>query len=200
MVRSTKKIAGKYSKLLNVKKNEVIIGESTSVRLFQIVYSLLSTDIYPKQLGTDILNFPTDNYILEGLNKKFSLQNVNLINYSQEVLADLNLLKDQIKRKPGIYCLSLVTYKSSFLYPMKDLNMWAEKFKSIIVWDLSHAIGAIDIDLKSSAAKICIGCSYKYMNGGPGAPAFMFIKNELQKNSLTQFKVGLVIKSLLILI
>ena len=64
---------------------------------------------------------------------------------------------------------------------MKDLNMWAEKFKSIIVWDLSHAIGAIDIDLKSSAAKICIGCSYKYMNGGPGAPAFMFIKNELQK-------------------
>ena len=132
MVRSTKKIAGKYSKLLNVKKNEVIIGESTSVRLFQIVYSLLSTDIYPKQLGTDILNFPTDNYILEGLNKKFSLQNVNLINYSQEVLADLNLLKDQIKRKPGIYCLSLVTYKSSFLYPMKDLNMWAEKFKSIM--------------------------------------------------------------------
>ena len=176
-----KKIAGKYSKLLNVKKNEVIIGESTSVRLYQIVYSLLLTDIYPKQLGTDILNFPTDNYILEGINKKFSLQNVNLIKYSQEIFADLNLLKDQIKRKPGIYCLSLVTYKSSFLYPMKDLNMWAEKFKSIIVWDLSHAIGAIDIDLKSSAAKICIGCSYKYMNGGPGAPAFMFIKNELQK-------------------
>ena len=68
----------------------------------------------------------------------------------------MNLLKDQIKRKPGIYCLSLVTYKSSFLYPMKDLNMWAEKFKSIIVWDLSHAIGAIDIDLKSSAAKIVL--------------------------------------------
>lgn len=175
------KIAEKYSKLLNVKKDEVIIGESTSVRLYQIVHSLLSTNIYPKQLGTDILNFPTDNYILDGLNKIFSLQNVNLIKYGQEIFADLNLLKDQIKKKPGIYCLSLVTYKSSFLYPMKNLNIWAEKFKSIIVWDLSHAIGAIDIDLKSSEAKICVGCSYKYMNGGPGAPAFMFIKNELQK-------------------
>ena len=55
------------------------------------------------------------------------------------------------------------------------------KIQKYNCWDLSHAIGAIDIDLKSSAAKICIGCSYKYMNGGPGAPAFMFIKNELQK-------------------
>jgi len=176
-----KKIAEKYSNLLNAKKDEVIIGESTSIRLYQIIHSLLSADIYPKQLGTDTLNFPTDNYILEGLNKKFSLKKVNLIKYGQEIFADLDLLKDQIKRNPGIYCLSLVTYKSSFLYPMKNLNIWAEKFKSIIVWDLSHAIGAIDIDLKSSGAKICIGCSYKYMNGGPGAPAFMFIKNELQK-------------------
>ena len=176
-----KKIAEKYSKLLNVENDEITIGESTSVRLYQMIHSLLSTGIYPKQLGTDNLNFPTDVYIMEGINKSFSLPKMNLISYNQEIEADLNLLKEQIKTKPGIYCLSLVTYKSSFLYPMKDLNLWAEKFNSIIVWDLSHAIGAVNIDLKKTETKVSIGCSYKYMNGGPGSPAVMYIEKKLQK-------------------
>ncbi len=176
------RLAEKFGKLLNVSKEEIIIGESTSVRLYQITHALLSSSLYKKQLISDNLNFPTDLYILDGLTKSFSLEKIKIINYNQEITADLELLKNEIKATPGIYCLSLVTYKSAFLYPMKEINLWAKKYKSIIVWDLSHAVGAIEINLKETGSKIAIGCSYKYMNGGPGAPAFLFIEKKLQEN------------------
>ena len=174
------RLAKKYGALLNIKKEEVIIGESTSVRLYQILHALINSKKYTNQLSSDNLNFPTDLYVLEGLVNEFNLGRVNLINYKQEIIADLNLLKKNIQNRQGIYCLSLVTFKSSFLYPMKDLNLWAEENNSIIVWDLSHAIGSIEIDLKETQTKIALGCSYKFMNGGPGSPAFLFIQKKLQ--------------------
>ena len=173
-------LAKKYGALLNIKKEEVIIGESTSVRLYQILHALINSKNYTNKLSSDNLNFPTDLYVLEGLANEFNLSKVNLINYKQEIFADLNLLKKNIQNNQGIYCLSLVTFKSSFLYPMKDLNLWAEENNSIIVWDLSHAIGAVEIDLKETQTKIALGCSYKFMNGGPGSPAFLFIQKKLQ--------------------
>ena len=174
------RLAKKYGALLNIKKEEVIIGESTSVRLYQILHALINSKKYTNQLSSDNLNFPTDLYVLEGLVNEFNLGRVNLINYKQEIIADLNLLKKNIQNHQGIYCLSLVTFKSSFLYPMRDLNLWAEENNSIIVWDLSHAIGSIEIDLKETQTKIALGCSYKFMNGGPGSPAFLFIQKKLQ--------------------
>ena len=174
------RLAKKYGALLNIKKEEVIIGESTSVRLYQILHALINSKKYTNKLSSDNLNFPTDLYVLEGLANEFNLSKVNLINYKQEIFADLNLLKKNIQNNQGIYCLSLVTFKSSFLYPMKDLNLWAEENNSIIVWDLSHAIGAVEIDLKETRTKIALGCSYKFMNGGPGSPAFLFIQKKLQ--------------------
>ncbi len=176
------RLAKKYGFLLKVKKEEIIIGESTSIRLYQILDSLINSRIFPPKLGSDNLNFPSDLYILEGLADRLSLGKVKLINYSQEIFADLKLLKKTIKTHPGIYCLSLVSYKSAFLYPMKELNLWAKKNNSIIVWDLSHAVGVIEIDLKQSQCRIALGCTYKYMNGGPGSPAFMFIEKKLQRN------------------
>ena len=174
------RLAKKYGALLNIKKEEVIIGESTSVRIYQILHALINSEKYINKLSSDNLNFPTDLYVLEGLVNEFNLGRVNLINYKQEIIADLNLLKKNIQNHKGIYCLSLVTFKSSFLYPMRDLNLWAEENNSIIVWDLSHAIGAVEIDLKETQTKIALGCSYKFMNGGPGSPAFLFIQKKLQ--------------------
>ena len=165
------RLAEKYAKLLQVTKEEVIIGESTSVRLYQVLHALAKSDLSPKHLGTDNLNFPTDLYVMEGIAQNFSFGEMTQIDYGQEVEADLEILKTTIKEKPGIYCLSLVSYKSSYLYPIKALNKWAEEHRSIIVWDLSHAVGAVTIDLKETATKIAVGCSYKYMNGGPGGPA-----------------------------
>ena len=174
------RIAKKYSQLLGAKKDEIIIGESTSVRLYQSIHALLESNLYPKQLVTDTLNFPSDLYILDGLTRIFKIPKILKLDYSQEIEANVKKLKNSIKESPGIICLSLVSYKSSYLYPMKELNEWANNHRSIIVWDLSHAVGAVPIDFKASATLIAIGCTYKYMNGGPGAPAFLFIEKKIQ--------------------
>lgn len=174
------RLAEKYATLLHVSKEELLIGESTSVRLYQVLHALVKSDLFPKHLGSDNLNFPTDLYVMEGVARDLLLNQILYIDYQQEIYADLEILKNTIKKNPGIYCLSLVSYKSSFLYPMKILNLWAEQHQSIIIWDLSHAVGAVAIDLEKTGSKIAIGCSYKYMNGGPGSPAFLFVKKELQ--------------------
>jgi kynureninase len=173
------RLAAKYASLLNAAPEELLIGESTSVRLFQIVQALLQLKKYPLRLVTDSLNFPTDNYILEGLAEMHSKEAVYRIDYPDEINANLDHLKKAFEEKPGIYCLSLVSYKSAFLYPMKTINQWAAAHDSIIVWDLSHAVGAVAIDLKAAECKVALGCSYKYLNGGPGAPAFLYVTQEL---------------------
>lgn len=175
-----KKIAAKYAQLLGAEKEEICIGESTSVRLYQILHALMSSGLFPKQLTTDILNFPTDLYVMEGLVKVFKISPISLISYSNEVEADIKKLKKFIANHPGIICLSLVSYKSAFLYPMQLLNRWAAKHSSIIVWDLSHAVGAVAVDLKETETKIALGCTYKYMNGGPGSPAFLYVNKGVQ--------------------
>jgi kynureninase len=172
------RISDKYSELLGAEKGEIIIGESTSVSLYQVTYALLKEGSFPKHLSTDILNFPTDLYVLEGLEKSFGIPSLKIISYKNEVEAEIEILKASIKNNPGIICLSLVSYKSAYLYPMKQLNRWASKHHSIIVWDLSHAVGAVAIDLKETETMIALGCTYKYMNGGPGAPAFLYINEE----------------------
>ena len=172
------RISDKYSELLGAEKGEIIIGESTSVSLYQVTYALLKEGSFPKHLSTDILNFPTDLYVLEGLEKSFGIPSLKIISYKNEVEAEIEILKASIKNNPGIICLSLVSYKSAYLYPMKQLNRWASKHHSIIVWDLSHAVGAVAIDLKETETMIALGCTYKYMNGGPGAPAFLYINKE----------------------
>lgn len=171
-------IASKYARLLNLNSDEIIIGESTSIRLYQVIYALLQSKQFSNLLGTDSLQFPSDLYILEGIAKNESIE-MSVISYSQENHAELKLLKKRIKDKPGIYCLSLVSYKSGYRYPLKLLNQWALKHNSIIVWDFSHAIGAITIDCKETKTLIAVGCTYKYMNGGPGSPAFLYVHKKL---------------------
>ena len=174
------RIAGKYAQLLGTNPANIIIGESTSVRLYQIVHALLNTHKYTR-LITDNLNFPTDLYILEGLEKAFELPQTLVVDYGQELEADIAKLKAEIQKQPSIVCLSLVSYKSAYLYPMAELNRWAQAHDSIIVWDLSHAVGIVPIAFEATQTKAAIGCTYKFMNGGPGAPAFMYIGESLQK-------------------
>jgi len=173
-----KRIASKYAKLLHLNSEEIILGESTSVRLYQVIHALLHCDQFPKHLGTDSLQFPSDLYILEGIAKNESLE-MSILSYSQETHAEVELLKKTIQDKPGIYCLSLVSYKSGYRYPLKKLNQWASKHNSIIVWDFSHAVGAISIDCKATETLVAVGCTYKYMNGGPGSPAFLYVNKKL---------------------
>ena len=117
----------KLAKILGAKKREVKIGDSTSINLYQIVFSLLKSNLYKKSLISDSFNFPSDNYIIEGISSNFNIKNPTIINYSQDISAEINLIEKAIKKSPGILCLSLVSYKSGWMYPMKALNDCAKK-------------------------------------------------------------------------
>ena len=178
----TTRLENKLAQLLGADLKEIKVGESTSVNLYKLIHALLSSKITPKNLLTDSLNFPTDIYVMEGLAKQLECNPPVTVTYSSNLKADLVLLKKEIEKQPGIICLSLVTYKSAWLYPMKSLNEYAEQHNSIIVWDLSHAVGVVDIDLHKTKTKIALGCTYKFLNGGPGAPAFIYIQKDLIAN------------------
>jgi kynureninase len=178
-LKMSEKINFKMSKLINSDNDEVLVGESTSVNLYKILYCLLDSNQYKKNLVTDCLNFPSDNYIIEGLKDHTEKKEITILNYNNNLSCNIDILKKSIQENPGIYCLSLVTYKSSFLYPIKDLNKFAENNKSIIVWDCSHAIGVVDIDVKDSKTKAAIGCTYKFLNSGPGSPSFLYVSKDI---------------------
>jgi len=175
------RISSKLERLFNTYNDEIIIGESTSVYLYQILIALLNSNRYNNHFISDNLNFPSDLYILSGICETKRESTSTIINYHSDIEANIDLLKTTIQNNPGIICLSLVTYKSSWIYPMKELNEWALKHNSIIVWDLSHAAGAVHIDLKKTKTLAAVGCTYKFLNGGPGSPAYLYVKKNLLK-------------------
>ena len=177
----TEQLNEKFAQLFNASSKEIIVGESTSVRLYQITQALVNAKRYPSRVVTDSLNFPTDVYILDSISQQAYGAPLTQIEYQKSIEPDLDQLQAKMQSEPGIYCLSLVTYKSGYAYPMLELNKFAQAHNSIILWDLSHAVGVLDIDFKATQTKVAFGCTYKYLNGGPGSPAFLYGATDLLK-------------------
>jgi len=174
-----KKVSKKVSIILNSNENEIYVGGSTSLNLYKLLLSLIKSNKSIKNISTDNLNFPSDKYICEGICNDYNLK-FNLLDYDNNNLPNIDVLEQFIKKNNGIIVLSLVTYKSSYRYPISKINRICQENDSIAIWDLSHAIGAIDIDMKINEIDYAIGCTYKYLNGGPGSPAFIYARNEKQ--------------------
>ena len=174
-----KKVSKKVSIILNSNENEIYVGGSTSLNLYKLLLSLIKSNNSIKNISTDNLNFPSDKYICEGICNDYNLK-FNLLDYDNNNLPNIDVLEQFIKKNNGIIVLSLVTYKSSYRYPIIKINRICQENDSIAIWDLSHAIGAIDIDMKINEIDYAIGCTYKYLNGGPGSPAFIYARNEKQ--------------------
>ena len=174
-----KKVSKKVSIILNSNENEIYVGGSTSLNLYKLLLSLIKSKNSIKNISTDNLNFPSDKYICEGICNDYNLK-FNLLDYNNNNLPNIDVLEQFIKKNNGIIVLSLVTYKSSYRYPISKINRICQENDSIAIWDLSHAIGAIDIDMKINEIDYAIGCTYKYLNGGPGSPAFIYARNEKQ--------------------
>jgi kynureninase len=175
------KVSKKIASILNCNEDEVYVGSSTSNNLFKLIKSILEAHKDIKNISTDNLNFPSDKYICEGICKDFNLK-FKFLDYKNDLLPDIKLLKRFIIDNPGIIVLSHVTYKSSYRYPIKEINSFCRENKSIVIWDLSHSIGAVDIDMESNKLDFAVGCTYKYLNGGPGSPAFIYVReNQIKK-------------------
>ena len=186
------RLGDKLARLLCAPPKSIHVGDATSVNLYKLVYALRATNQYGPHLITDALNFPTDNYILQGIAQQFNAPPVVEVVYENEVVPSIEQLKAAIAATPGIVCLSLVSYKSAYLYTMELLNRWAEQHKSIIVWDLSHAVGAVAIDLQKVKRRPRWGVPTN-TSMGDRSPSFCMQTPPLSLHYNPQSRVGLVI-------
>jgi len=164
--------------LLGAAAGQVVVGDSTTVNLYKAAAAAIAARPGATALVTDDDNFPTDRYVLEGLAAQHGLD-------YREVASDPVAGPDPDRLAaalPGaaLLCLSHVAYRSGALADMPALTELAHRHGALALWDLSHAVGAVPVDLDGSGADLAVGCTYKYVNAGPGAPAFVYVRRELQ--------------------
>ena len=162
--------------LLGARAGEVIVTDSTSVNLYKLARAAL--DAAPpnrRVIVTDRTNFPTDRYVLEGIAP------VRFVEGEPDAATIAGAVQ------PGdvaLVSLSLVDYRTGGLLDLAEITAAAHAGGALVLWDLSHAAGAVPIDLTTAGVDLAVGCTYKYLNGGPGAPAFLFVAEGLHDRLL----------------
>ncbi|MEE9177528.1 MAG: aminotransferase class V-fold PLP-dependent enzyme, partial [Acidimicrobiia bacterium] len=166
--------------LLGASLGEVIISDSTSVNLYKLALSAINAAPERSKIVTDDLNFPTDLYILEGIARQFDKEMV--IVASDGVHGPLEGLEAEIDESTALVSLSHTVFKSGYTYDIGNVNEIARRTGTLTLWDCSHSVGVVPIALNASQSDLAIGCTYKYLNGGPGSPAFIYVRTDLQES------------------
>ena len=167
--------------LLGAGLGQVIVSDQTSLNLFKLAAAALTLRPGRSRIITDSLNFPSDLYILQGLVRLLGGQHeIVRIGSRDGITPDLKELASAIDERTALVTLSHVTYQSGYLYDMRAMTDLAQRAGALILWDLSHSAGVVPIALDDCGVDLAIGCTYKYLNGGPGAPAFLYVKTTLQ--------------------
>lgn len=175
------RLAGKIASLTGSDRDEVIVCDSTSVNLYKLVNAALKIQGGRKKILSDNLNFPSDLYVIQGvINNLDDGHILETVISENGIDIDYKKLYDSIDEDTAVVVLSYVSFKSAFMYDMKKVNEHAHEVGALVIWDLSHATGAVNIDLHSAGADMAVGCTYKYLNGGPGSPAFLYVSRKLQ--------------------
>jgi kynureninase len=175
------RLGNKIALVAGALPGEVIVTDSTSVNLYKLAFGALKRQSGRTKIITDDLNFPSDLYILEGLIHDFGTDYELIVLHSEDgITIRSDQLEDVIDERTALVSLSHVVFKSSFRYPMQEITAIAHRKGALVLWDLSHSIGAVPGELKLSDADLAVGCTYKYLNGGPGSPAFLYVRKDLQ--------------------
>ena len=164
-------IAAKLAPIVGAMPNELLIADSTSVCLFKLLAAAVRARPARTTILTQRRNFPTDLYVAQGLAEMLGLQ-LKAVEPDEVLTA--------IDDDTAVVTLTHVDYRSGAFYGMRAVNGAAHAAGALVVWDLSHSAGAIALDLNGSGSDLAVGCGYKYLNGGPGAPAFLFVAERLQ--------------------
>jgi kynureninase len=179
---SPSRIGDKIGSLLGAAEGQVVVGDQTSINLFKLATAALTMQPQKKRIITDTFNFPSDLYILQGIVKLLGDQHeiIRIGASDNDITPDLAALEDAIDGNTALVTLSHVTFKSGYLYNMEHITELAHRKGALVLWDLSHSAGAVLIELDRCDVDFAIGCTYKYINGGPGAPAFLYINKRMQ--------------------
>jgi kynureninase len=165
------RIAAKLAPIVGAKTSELLIADSTTVCLFKLLAAAARARPDRKTILTQKRNFPTDLYVAQGLADMLGLR-VKGVDPEEVVGA--------IDEDTAVVTFTHVDYRTAAFYDIRSVNDAARAAGALVVWDLSHSAGAVELDLNGCGAELAIGCGYKYLNGGPGAPAFIYVAEQLQ--------------------
>jgi kynureninase len=167
------RIGDKIARLIGAQPGEVIVADSTSVNLFKLLAGALRIQPGRHFILTETTNFPTDLYIAQGL--------IELLGGHHALrMVERGELEHALDGSVAVLMLTHVDYASGEIHDMRRITAAARRCGALMLWDLSHSAGAVPVDLTGTGVDLAIGCGYKYLNGGPGAPAYLFIARALQ--------------------
>ena len=178
------RIGAKIAGLIGAQPDEVILADSTSINLFKLASAALAARPARRDILTDDLNFPSDLYILESAAQQHQERQVEILRSPDGVHGPEAELLDRLDADTALLSLTHTLFKSAFVYDMEALTARAHAVGALTLWDLSHAAGSVEVDLNGADADLAVGCTYKYLNGGPGAPAFLYVRKDLQDQLL----------------
>ena len=169
---ASRRVARGLAPLLGATADEIAVADSTSVNLFKLMVAGLRTRPDRPVLVVERHAFPTDVYIARSVAELFGGQ-IRFIDEQSGLPAVLD-------ERVGVVCLSQVDFRTGEMWPAVRTTADVHEVGALMLWDLCHSAGAVDVDLRGWGADLAVGCGYKYLNGGPGAPAYMFVAAELQ--------------------
>lgn len=166
-IRAPRRVGDKIAGLIGAAPGEVIVADSTSVNLFKLISAALAMRPARREILSEPGNFPSDLYVIEGTLRDMADRTLRL--------EPAHRLIDCIGADTALVVLTHVHYKSAAMHDMRAITERAHQHGALVLWDLSHSAGALHVDLNACDADFAVGCGYKYLNGGPGAPAFLFV-------------------------
>jgi kynureninase len=167
-------VGNKIANLIGGDKGSIVAGDTLSIKTYQALAAAIKLNPQRNIILTDIDNFPSDIYIAEGLvhtlNSNFEVRKVKSTDILSSLTKDVNVV-----------LLTHVNYKTGAMFDIEAVTNSVHENGSTIIWDLAHSAGAIPLDLKAINCEFAVGCTYKFLNGGPGSPAFIYVRPDLIK-------------------
>lgn len=180
-IHTPTELGAKIAQLLGAQSDEIIVTEATSINLFKLAVAALQARPGRSKIVSDVFNFPSDLYILQGIIDLLGRRHrLELIPSADTITIDPAAVSAALDHNTALVSLTHVAFKSAFMYDMAAVTAQAHQAGALTLWDLSHSAGAVPVDLNGSGADLAVGCTYKYLNGGPGAPAFLYVRRDLQ--------------------
>jgi kynureninase len=175
-------LGGKIARLIGAQPGEVMVADSTSVNLFKLAVAALKARPGRAKIVSDVFNFPSDLYVLQGVIELLGNHHrLELVPSTDSLTVAPQAIAATLDSDTALLSLTHVAFKSAFMYDLATVTAQAHEAGALTLWDLSHSTGAVPVDLNGAQADLAIGCTYKYLNGGPGAPAFLYVRKDLQQ-------------------
>ena len=170
------RLGNKIAPLIGANPGEVVVVDSTSVNLFKVLVAALRLRKGRNIIVSEKANFPSDLYVMEGVMEMTGAYERRLFDEGDEAVEEL------IDESVAVVMLCHVNYKTGQIHDLQRITQAAHSKGALVIWDLSHGAGVIPIDLSSNDVDFAVGCTYKYLNGGPGAPAYLYVNESLLSN------------------